>query len=84
MGSVCGSEFSPKFEKHLRQSRGATSHGQFFLSSAICYLQLKAPLRPVRAPVDLPDASEAPEASGRRKILWCDNRKTTARPARSS
>ena len=45
---------------------------------------LRAPLRPVPVPVDPADASEEPEASARRRILQYDNRKTNARPARSS
>jgi hypothetical protein len=48
------------------------------------FASLKAPLRPVRAPVDPADASEGREASGRRRTLQCDSRKTIARPARSS
>ena len=48
------------------------------------FASLKAPLRPVRAPVDPTDASEGREASGRRRTLQYDSRKTTARPARSS
>jgi uncharacterized membrane protein YdjX (TVP38/TMEM64 family) len=41
-------------------------------------------LRPVPVPVDPADASEGREASGRRRILQYDSRKTNARPARSS
>ena len=48
------------------------------------FASLKARLRQVRAPVDPMDASEGREASGRRRILQYDSRKTTARPARSS
>ena len=48
------------------------------------FASLKAPLRPVRAPVDPTDASEGREASGRRRTLPYDSRKTNARPARSS
>lgn len=44
----------------------------------------KEPPQPVRAPVDPTGANEAREASGRRRILRYDNRKTNARPARSS
>jgi len=48
------------------------------------FASLMAPLRPVPALVDPTDASGEREASGRRRILRYDNRKTTARPARSS
>ena len=48
------------------------------------FASLKAPLRPVRAPVDPTDASEGREASGRRRTLQYDSRKTIARLARSS
>jgi len=48
------------------------------------FASLKAPLRPVRAPVGPTDASEGREASGRRRTLQYDSRKTNARPARSS
>src|SRR5215467_1958431 len=48
------------------------------------FASLKAPLRPVPAPVDPMDGSEEPEASGRGRILRYDNRKTTARAAQSS
>jgi hypothetical protein len=47
------------------------------------FASLMAPLRPVPALVDPTDASGEREASGRRRILQYDNRKTTARPARS-
>ena len=45
---------------------------------------LKAPLRPVPVPADPTDVSEEREASGPRRILLYGNRRTTARPARSS
>ena len=48
------------------------------------FASLKARLRPVPAPVGLLDANEDREASGRRRTLQCDSRKTIARPARSS
>jgi hypothetical protein len=48
------------------------------------FASLKAPLRPVPVPVDPMDGNEEREASGRRRILQCDNRKTNARPAQSS
>jgi hypothetical protein len=48
------------------------------------FASLMAPLPPVPALVDPTDASGEREASGRRRILQYDNRKTTARPARSS
>jgi len=48
------------------------------------FASLMAPLRPVPALVDPTDASGEREASGRRRILQYDNRKTTARPAQSS
>jgi rhodanese-related sulfurtransferase len=48
------------------------------------FASLKAPLRPVRAPVDPTDAREEREASGRWRIALYDSRKTTARPARNS
>jgi hypothetical protein len=50
----------------------------------LAFASLKAPLRPVRAPVDPTDAREAREASGWRRIALYDSRKTTARPARNS
>jgi len=48
------------------------------------FASLKVPLRSVPAPVDPTDASEEREASGRRKTLEYDSRKTTARPVRNS
>ena len=66
------------------QSNGAADRRA---RSPICeaaFANLKAPLRPVPVPADPTDASEEREASGRRRILLCDSRKTTARPARSS
>jgi hypothetical protein len=48
------------------------------------FASLKVPLHPVPVSVDPTGGSEAWEASGRRKILQCDSRKTNARPARSS
>ena len=47
------------------------------------FASLKAPLRPVPAPVDPTDASEGREASGQRTFLRYGSRKTTARQARS-
>jgi hypothetical protein len=48
------------------------------------FANLKAPLPPVRAPIDPTDASEERKAAGRLRIAPYDNRKTTIRPARSS
>jgi hypothetical protein len=48
------------------------------------FASLKAPLHPVPAPVDPTDASQEPQASGRRRILGYGSRKTNARLARSS
>jgi len=45
---------------------------------------LRGPLRSVLVPVGPADASVEPEALGRRRILRYGNRKTNARPARSS
>jgi hypothetical protein len=47
------------------------------------FASLKAPLRPVPAPVDPTDESEGREASGQRTFLRYGGRKTTARQARS-
>jgi len=49
----------------------------------LAFASLKAPLRPARASVDPMDAREEREASGRRRILLYDSRKTSARLARS-
>jgi hypothetical protein len=51
---------------------------------AAAFPSLKALLRPVRAPVDLTDASEEREAQGQRRIALYDSRKTNARPAQNS
>jgi len=53
-------------------------------SRGAAFASLKARPQPAPAPADPTDGIEGPEASGLRKPLLSDSRKTIARPARSS
>jgi hypothetical protein len=89
-GRNCGSTISNRSDSQAGlcdaeiRPRGLRPNQRAAPICEAAFASLKALVRLVRAPVDVTDASEEREDSGRRRIAPYDNRKTTARPVRNS